>query len=299
MKKEIIKKWAKRGAAVLLTAVLVLGAAVSVFAADAKPFLSLGADLTAEQQATVLSLLGVDATQIDNYSVSYVTNAEEHQYLDNLIDPSAIGTKSLSSVVVYEAPEGSGLSITTKNITFCTEGMYRNACATAGIKDATIVVAGPSNISGTAALVGIIKAYQEMSGETIDVDTINGALSELVVTGNIEGALSDIDPETIEQLLAYLKNYMAENNLHDASSIGAAVDQAAQEYGVTLSDSEKNQIVDLLVTLDKLDLDPSALSGMVSGYQKVSSAASSIGDFFKQLGDAISGFFKGLFGGNN
>ncbi len=286
----------KRLAALLMTCILTIGATATVFAEDAKPYLALGADLTPDQQATVLSLLGVDASQIGNYSVSYVTNAEEHQYLDKLVDPSAIGTKSLSSVVVYEAPKGSGLNITTKNITFCTEGMYRNACATAGIQDATIVVAGPSNISGTAALVGIFKAYQEMSGKTIDVDTINGALSELVVTGNIEGALSNVDPETIEQLLAYLKQYMAENNLHDASSIGAAVDEAAKDYNVVLSDSEKSQIVDLLMTLDKLDLDPSALSGLVSGYQKVNETASSIGNFFKELGEKISGFFKGLFG---
>lgn len=286
----------KRLVALLMTCILTIGATVTVFADNAKPYLALGADLTPDQQATVLSLLGVDATQIGNYSVSYVTNAEEHQYLDKLVDPSAIGTKSLSSVVVYEAPKGSGLNITTKNITFCTEGMYRNACATAGIQDATIVVAGPSNISGTAALVGIFKAYQEMSGKTIDVQTINGALSELVVTGNIEGALSNVDPETVEQLLAYLKQYMAENNLHDKASIGTAVDQAAKDYNVTLSDSEKTQIVDLLMTLDKLDLDPGALSGLVGGYQKVNNVTSSIGNFFKDLGEKISSFFKGLFG---
>lgn len=296
MKKRSMKNGAKRLIAVLLTAVLTLGTAVTAFAEEAKPYLALGADLTQDQQATVLSLLGVDATKLDSYSVSYVTNAEEHQYLDKLLDPNAIGTKSLSSVVVYEAPKGSGLNITTKNISFCTEGMYRNACATAGIQDATIVVAGPSNISGTAALVGIFKAYQAMSGKSIDVATINGALSELVTTGNIEGALSNVDPETIEQLLAYLKQYMAENNLHDETSIGNAVDQAAKDYGVVLSDSERKQVVELLMTLDKLDLDPSALSGLVSGYQKVNDAASSVGDFFKQLGEKITGFFKGLFG---
>ena len=39
--------------------------------------------------------------------------------------------------------------------------MYKNALVTAGIEDADIIVAGPKNISGTAALVGVFKAYQE------------------------------------------------------------------------------------------------------------------------------------------
>lgn len=287
------KLW-KRIACLALTGVMLFSATIA-FAADAKPFLALGADLTPEQQAQVLALLEVDATQLDNYDVVYVTNEEEHQYLDSYIDAGAIGSHSLSSVVVYETEPGSGLDITTKNITFCTEGMYENACATAGITDAKIIVAGPSAISGTAALVGIFKAYQEMTGETIDTQTIDGALNELIVTGNLEGALSDLDPETIEQLLAYLKNYMKENDLHDEASIGAAVDEACVQYGVTLSDSERSQVIGLLLKLDQLDLDPAALSKMVDGYQKASEAASSIGDFFRNVGSAISGFFKNLF----
>lgn len=289
-----MKKWMKKLAALALTGVMTFSATVA-FAADAKPFLSLGADLTPEQQATVLSLLEVDATKLADYDVVYVTNTEEHQYLDSYIDPAAIGTHSLSSVVVYETTAGSGLDITTKNISFCTEGMYQNACATAGITDAKIIVAGPSNISGTAALVGIFKAYQEMTGETIDAQTIDGALNELIVTGNLEGALSELDPSTIEQLLAYLKNYMKENNLHDEASIGAAVDDACKQYGVVLSDSERSQVIGLLLKLDQLDLDPEALSKMVDGYQKVSNAASSIGEFFRNVGSAIADFFKGLF----
>lgn len=297
-----MKKMLKRISAIALTAALSLTSTVT-FAADKKPYLALGADLNAGQQATVLSLLEVDAAKLSDYDVVYVTNAEEHQYLDSYIDSSAIGTHSLSSVVVYEAAAGSGLDITTKNISFCTEGMYQNACATAGITDAKIIVAGPSNISGTAALVGIFKAYQEMTGETIDTQTIDGALNELIVTGNLEGALSDLDPAVIEQLLAYLKNYMQENNLHDEASIGAAVDEAAAAYGVIFSEAERKQVIDLLLKLDQLDLDPAALSKMVEGYQKASEAASSVGSFFRQVGQGISnfgqniaGFFKGLFG---
>lgn len=280
---------------VLLFCVMMLTSTV-LYAADKKPYLALGADLTPEQQASVLQMLEVDPAKLGDYDVTYITNADEHKYLDSYVDPNAIGSHSLSSVVVYQKDPGSGLDITTKNISFCTEGMYQNACATAGITDAKIIVAGPSNISGTAALVGIFKAYENMTGKTIDVDTIDGALNELIVTGNLEGALSDLDPSTIEQLLAYLKNYMKENNLHDEASISAAVDDACKTYGVILSDSERSQVIGLLLKLDQLDLDPKALTQMVEGYQKVTSAGNKVTEFFRSVGDSISNFFQGLFG---
>lgn len=261
-----------------------------------KPYLALGADLTAEQQSTVLALLGVDATQLANYDVVYVTNEQEHQYLDSYLDSSEIGSKSLSSVVVYEAEEGSGLQITTHNINYCTQGMYENACATAGITDAKIVIAGPTSISGTAALVGIFKAYSEMTGEEISEDVIDGALNELIVTGNLEETLSGFNAEDIEGLIAYAKQYMAEHNLTDAESIGKAVDEACEEYGVTLTDDERSKVIDLLEKLNTLNLDSGALAAAISGVEKASGVLSSVGNFFVSVGSAISGFFKGLFG---
>ena len=79
--------------------------------ADDKPYLALGADLTEEQRNTVLSLMGIDPANLASYDVVYVTNAEEHQYLDAYIDSSQIGNKSLSSVVIVEREKGSGINI--------------------------------------------------------------------------------------------------------------------------------------------------------------------------------------------
>ena len=64
---------------------------------DDKPYLALGADLTADQQHTVLSYMGIEAADFDKYDVVYVSNAEEHQYLDSYVPKKQIGTKALSS----------------------------------------------------------------------------------------------------------------------------------------------------------------------------------------------------------
>ena len=118
-----------------------------------KPYLALGADLTPQQQATVLAIMGIDSAKLSDYDVVYVNNSEEHQYLNSYIDSSKIGSKSLSSVVIMERKDGNGINVSTNNISYCTVGMYKNALATAGIENADIIVAAPFAISGTAALV--------------------------------------------------------------------------------------------------------------------------------------------------
>lgn len=269
-----------------------------ITAAD-KPYLALGSDLSEAQQATVLSLMGVDAGQLDQYDVVYVTNAEEHSYLDSYIASSEIGSKSLSSVVIVQKDKGSGLNITTKNISFCTEGMYQNACATAGITDADIVVAGPTSISGTAALVGIFKAYSEMTGKEIPAEIIDGALNELVVTGRLEDSISSVDAEDLESLIAYLKQQMVENGLDDEDGIRNAVEEACKEYGISLTDDEKNQIIDLLLKLSTLDLDADTIGKaqeLLNSLNTIADTGSRIGNFFSNIWKAISDFFRNLFG---
>ena len=71
-------------------------------AADDKPYLALGENLSAEQKATVLNLMGIDPANLDNYNVVSITNAEEHQYLDEYLPAEKIGTRALYSVVIVQ-----------------------------------------------------------------------------------------------------------------------------------------------------------------------------------------------------
>ena len=70
--------------------------------------------------------MGIDPANLGNYDVVYTTNAEEHQYLDSYISSSQIGSKSWSSVVIVKRDKGNGLNISTRNINYCTVGMYKN-----------------------------------------------------------------------------------------------------------------------------------------------------------------------------
>ena len=268
---------------------------------DDRPYLSLGADLTEEQRAAVLGLMGIDPAGLANYDVVYVTNQEEHQYLGAYIDASKIGNKAWSSIVIVDRKPGSGLNISTSNITYCTVGMYKNALATAGITDADIIVAGPKPISGTAALVGIFKAYGEMTGKAVDDTVIDAALNELVVTGELAASIEGLTNEEVEEFIAYIKSVIAQNDFSDAENINKVIDEACEKYGVTLSDTERQQIVDLLLKITSLGID---LSGLVDYAESLYNSfrdgggdgiLSAIGDFFVRAFEAIADFFKSLF----
>lgn len=276
---------------------------VTIKASD-KPYLALGADLNDSQRATILSIMGIDAANLSDYDVVYVTNAEEHQYLDSYISSSQIGTRSLSSVVIVQRDKGSGLNISTTNINYCTVGMYKNALTTAGVTDADIIVAGPTPISGTAALVGVLKAYQEMTGKEISDSVVDTALNELVLTGQLEESLKGVSDAEVEEFIAYIKALIAKDDLTDDEGINGAIDEACEKYGVTLSDDEHQQIVDLVKKINSLGIDLNGLvdyaESLYNSFKNGDSSSSGgiaavVGGFFKSVFSSVGDFFKKLF----
>ncbi len=233
-----------------------------------KPYLSLGADLNKEERATVLNLLGVKEDRLSDYELVTVTNADEHAYLDNYLSASIIGSRALSSVLIEKKSKGNGIHVTTKNITYCTEGMYQNALSTAGITDADITVAGPFNLTGTAALVGAMKAYEDMTGEEIEETMKDAATNELIVTGDLAESLGG--NEQAEELIAMLKEFIAEHENPSDQEIEEAIEQGEEQLDITLTEDQKEQIIDLMRKIDDLDLDVDQLKEQAKTiYEKI------------------------------
>ncbi len=287
-----------------------------------KPYLALGQDLTQDQLLAVLSAMGLAGADLTQYNIVYVTNAEEHQYLDKYIDPSVIGTKSLSSVLVKPAESGHGITVNAYNINYCTTGMYKNALLTAGVENADIIVAGPSPISGTAALIGAMKAYADMKNESLNTTALDASLNELVTTGQIEEAMGDASKEDVEEMIAFIKAEIAGKDLNTRDEIDAAVRKAISDYNEmknanwSLSESEINQIVDLMVKIKALGLDYNTLLDQASDiYEKfgdklsaddlsslaarsfAESVKEKVGGVFTGLYEGVKNFFSKIFGG--
>ena len=260
-------------------------------------YVSFGADLSDKEKATVMDLMGITDEDLEDYTVGEITNDEEHQYLGDYLDSSVIGSRALSSVMVVLGEDGDGIDVETKNISYCTKGMYTHALITAGIENADVVVAGPFEITGTAALVGAMKAYSELTGKEVSEESMDAAVNELVVTSQMA---EDVDSDDVEQLMAFVKAKVVEEGLDNDEAISKAIDEGAKELGISITDDEKQTIISLMKKIGKLDLN---IDSMKSQAKDLFNKLEDMGldkeqakNFFQKVIDALQSFFNSIFG---
>ena len=276
--------------AIMIAGLMTFQANVSADAVEEKPYLSLGADLSASQKSKVLELLGVKENELDQYKVVKVTNKDEHKYLDDYLDSSVIGTHALSSVLIEKRDKGEGIDVTTKNITYCTAGMYENALTTANV-----TVAGPFNITGTAALVGAMNAYEDMTGENISSESKDAATNELVVTSKLADQLND--SEKAEQFLALIKEKVLSDDAKTKEDINTIIDECSKDLDVNITDDQREQIAELMQKINKLDLNVNDLKEQASKiYDKLSEMDIDAQGIFAKIKTVLSSIFAALSG---
>ena len=285
-------------AAVLLLAFLMLLVPTTALADEtnvtdtttAESFVCYGDDLNSEQFEKVMNLLGAD---LSKDQLIKVTIDDEKALLGSIISADKIGSRSLSSARVTLTGEGTGISVTTQNINWVTSSMYSSALATAGVDNARIVVAAPVEVSGTAALAGILKAYESAASTQLSDEAKAVAGSEMVLTGDLADVIGSDDAV---ELLAMVKNAIAEYHLDDYDSLRPYVEQGAKQLGVQLTEDQIDQITKLGVQIAKLDLDPEKLAGQLNGLvdniQKIQKVQQSAGSIFTNIKTAVQGFFN-------
>ena len=169
---------------------------------DGQERVTMGADLTDRQREAVYSDFGIEEGTVTELSV---TNDEERSYLEGLVPDGKIGSVALSCIYIKTLSEGSGLSIEIHNINYCTEDMYKNAIATAGIEDARVIVSAPFPVSGTGALTGAYKAYEDITGNSLSSLAKAAGAEELVITGELAEYIGSDDAT---QMIGELKNML-------------------------------------------------------------------------------------------
>ena len=284
----------KKVISVILAAVLLTSVCAAFAIEKGESRAVIGADISAEQKAAVYSSFGVEQGAV---SELIVTNAEERSYLDGLVDPSIIGTRSISCVYIEILGEGDGLEVSTSNISWCTKDMYINALVTAGIDDAKVIVTSPiSGISGTAALTGIYKAYEDITGQKLDEVAKLAGTQELVITAELADEIGSYDAVLIVNELKLILDQTV--NMTD-DEVRAEIEYVADQYDITVSEGQKDQLVKLCRSLEKLN--PEQLKEKVESVQntlkKLASAketAANVSESVKKFFDAVSNFFAKL-----
>lgn len=232
----------------ILIIALVLALPVVANADNVQSRAVIGADLTPEQVELVYQAFGVQQGSVIQLSL---TNAEEREYLEGYVDSAIIGTRSISCVYVA-LYGGTGMNVTTSNITWCAPEMYISALATAGITDANIIVAAPFEVSGTAALAGIYKAYEDMTGQKLDSVAKLVSTQELTITGELAQEIGSMDSTSIVQ---ELKLMLDETKTMTDEQLRQQITLIAAQYNVSLTDTQINQLISLCRSLETLDGD--------------------------------------------
>ena len=269
---------------------MAVGMIVPAYAENIQSRAVIGADLTDDQIAAVYNAFGFkrgDAIELR------VTNGEERQWLQGYVDESLIGTSSISCVYVELLPEGSGMDVTTSNITWCTGEMYISALATAGITDARIIVASPFEVSGTAALTGVYKAYEDMTGKKLDDLAKLVSTQELTITGELANEIGGMDSTSI---VNDLKLMLDETQKMTDDEIRAEIIDIAGRYNVSLTNTQIQQLIDLCRSLEGLDADSlkARVEEVQGTLQKVSDAKTKVVGFVetvKKVVTSVSSFF--------
>lgn len=276
----------------ILTMVLSMGA-VAYADTTEEPTQSravIGADLTEEQVAAVYNLFGVKRGDVVELKV---TNAEEREYLEGYVDSAIIGTRSISCVYVELLGEGAGMDVTTSNITWCTAEMYISALATAGVTDAKVVVAAPFEVSGTAALTGVYKAYEDMTGKKLDDLAKLVSTQELTITGELANEIGSMDSTAI---VNDLKLMLTETQNMSDEEIKQQIVQIAGRYNVSLTDKQIQQLISLCRSLEGLDTESlrARVEEVQSTLQKVSDAKTRVVGFVEQVKKVVT-YIKSFF----
>lgn len=174
------------------------------------PIVVYGGNLSADEKETVKTALRVDQeTEIDEITIS-------GQDLAKYIKDSNPSSRMFSSAKITRQDAGKGLTIsivTPDNITQVTSEMYANAMLTAGIEDAIVEIAAPKPVTGHSALVGIYKAYEAKTGETLDIERTDVANDELSVATSIAESAGVSDAQVAE-LLTEIKKRLLKINRH-------------------------------------------------------------------------------------
>ncbi len=271
-----------------------LSSALAEEIAEGKARVVMGADLDEEQRAQIYRDFSLAEGDIQELTI---TNQEERAYLEGIAPEDKIGNLALSCVYIRTLEENSGLTITLHNINWCSENMYRNVLVTAGITDASVMISAPYPVSGTAALTGIYKAYEDVTGEKLDESAKKAAANELFITGALAETIGSTDATL---LVNELKGILDQTQNMTDDEVHKEIHSLAKSLGIQVTDSQIEQLVGLCRELEGLDTQQlqehlESIAGTVDSAQKTnaffSALEKNIHNFFTNIGTFFSNLF--------
>lgn len=288
----------KKKASSLLVAMAIVATSIVPSFADGTRVVTIGVNNTAEQRQKIFNYFGVKENEVQ---VLEVNNKEEREYLGGVATEAQLGTKTYSCAYVEPTNSG-GINVKTANITWVTSSMVASTLSTAGMTNANCVIAAVFPVSGTGALTGVMKAFEDASGEKLDEDKKELASEELITTGDLG---DEIGQDKATGVVNDIKTEVIKNGTSDTTQIADIINNVTNNYNVTLTDSQVKQITDLMEKIAAQNYDYSAMKETLNNVSDVvkdnlheagesvgsSGILDSIGNLFSSIGDWFSNLF--------
>ena len=292
----------KKKVSSLLVAMTIAASSIIPSFADGARVVTIGVNNTTEQRQKILNYFGVNENEV---VVLEVNNKEEREYLGGIATEAQLGTKTYSCAYVEPTNSG-GINVKTANITWVTSSMVASTLSTAGMTNANCVIAAVFPVSGTGALTGVMKAFEDASGEKLDEDKKELASEELIITGDLG---DEIGQDKATGVVNDVKTEVIKNGTSDVTQIADVINNVTNNYNITLTDAQVKQITDLMEKIAAQNYDYSSMKQTLNNVSDVvkdnlqeagedvggSGILDSIGDFFSSIGN----WFSNLFGGDN
>ena len=265
----------------------------NIFAyADNTIVVTLAKNLDEAQRKQILDLFNVSEETV---KIIEVTNEEERKYLEGIAPEEQIGKITISSAYVEVLGEGSGIDVETYNISWVTKEMYRNALVTAGVKDAKVIAAAPFSVSGTGALTGILKAFEQASGKKISEEQKKTAHEEVIKTGELG---EQIGKEKATELVKSVKEKVVEKGAKSPEDIKKIIIDIAGRLDINLNAEQIDSISKLMEKINKLNLNTEEIKSQLKGIgEKLDQTLKDneqVKSLLQRILEAIKNFFNSL-----
>lgn len=290
----------KKKVSSLLVAMTIIASSIVPSFADGTRVVTIGVNNTTEQRQKIFSYFGVKENEVQ---VLEVNNKEEREYLGGVATEAQLGTKTYSCSYVEPTNSG-GINVKTANITWVTSSMVASTLSTAGMTNANAVIAAVFPVSGTGALTGVMKAFEDASGKKLDEDKKELASEELITTGDLG---DKIGQDKATGVVNDIKTEVIKNGTSDATQIADIINNVTNNYNVTLTDAQIKQITDLMEKIASQKYDYNSMKQTLNNVSDVvqdnlkeagekvgdSGIMDSVGGLFSSIGDWFSNLFSG------
>ena len=290
----------KRISALLICSSIVLGSITPAYA-DGANVVTLGTNLSAEQKQMVLNYFGVKENEV---VILEVNNQEERKYLEGVATEAQLGTRTYSCAYVQPTSKGNGLNVKTVNLTYVTSSMIASTLTTCGITDANVIAMTPlsGGVSGTGALTGIMKAFEDATGKPLDEEIKEIASEELVITGDLG---ENIGQDKATGVINDIKTEIIKNNTQDNIQIADTINNITNNYNVTLTPEQQEKLENLMTKVSEQDYDYKEMKDALNSVKDVvneklnsigekvpTTLINSVKQWFTRIGDWFANLFN-------